>query len=571
MPQALFRILTAVVLAAVLGTPLRAGEGPDAGAYLAARVAESRNDFHAAARWFGRAILSDPGNPRLLQSVILAELGTGDFAVAIEAARQLKALGGEPSQLVELALMADEAQREDHAALLAAAAAGRDLGALVNRLVAAWALLGEGRMSDALAAFGAVAETRGIEAFGHYHKALALAAVGDFESADAILSGRAVGPITLMRRGIFAHAQILSQLERNADAVALLDRSFGVEPDPLVDALRLRLRAGEPVPFDTIRSARDGIAEVFFTVSTAFGAEGDPVDSLLHLRVAGYLQPEHADAILLTAEVLETLGQHRLAAETYERFPPDHPAHVFAEIGRAGALHAQGKVEAALDGLETLARRHPALLNVQFALGEMLRMEDRCDEAEIAYSAAIDLLPEVTENDWILFFYRSICHFQTDDWPAAEADLRRALALNPTQPQVLNNLGYGLVDRGLRLEEALGMIRQAVAAEPDSAYILDSLGWALFRLGRYQEALEPMERAAQIKPEDPIITDHLGDVYWMVGRKREAEFQWRRALSFNPAERDAVRIQRKLEIGLDAVKAQEAGLAPPVEAAENAD
>jgi tetratricopeptide (TPR) repeat protein len=568
MPHYMTRFLTALALAASLGTPLRAEEG-DAGAYLAARIAEAENDFRSASLWYGKAILADSGNPRLLEGAILAELGNGDFDLAIQAARTLKDLGGETSQLAELALIADEAQREDYAAILAATGGGRDLGDLVNALAAAWARVGEGSMSEALAAFDALTQTNGLEAFGYYHKALALASVGDFESADEILSGRAAGPIFVMRRGVIAHVQILSQLERNADAVALLDRSFGTDPDPIVDDLRRRLEAGEPLPFDTVRTARDGIAEVFFTVGSALNGDADAVYTLLHLRVAGYLRPEHSDAILLTADVLETLGQHQLAADTYATFPPEDPSYVQAEIGRAGSLRSQGKTDAAIEALQVLARSHGNLLSVHFALGDMLRVEERFDEAELAYTAAINLLAEVTEDDWVLFFYRGICHEQSKDWAAAEADFRRSLQLNPTQPQVLNYLGYGLVDRGEKLDEALGMIEKAVAADPDKGYIIDSLAWALFRLGRYDEALEPMERASLLEPVDPIVTDHLGDVYWMAGRKLEARFQWRRALSFDPTEKDAERIRRKLEIGLDAVMADEGGSPAPVEAAEN--
>ena len=565
MPQT--RLLTALALAAVLGAPLHAQ--PDSGAYLAARVAESQNDFRAASGWYGKAILSDSGNARLLEGAILAELGAGDLDLAIQAARQYKALDAEPSQLAEFALLADEAQREDYAALIAAQDGSRSVGDLVDSLVRAWALVGEGRMSDALAVFDEITGTEGLEAFGYYHKALALASVGDLEGADEILSGRAAGPIFVMRRGVFAHAQILSQLERNAEALDLIDRSFGPGPDPIVDALRRRLQAGEPVPFDTVRSARDGIAEVFFTVATALNGDADPVYTLLHLRVAGYLRPDHADATLLTADVLEMLGQHQLAAETYGRFTPDDPAFVSAEIGRAEALRSDGRTDAAIEALQALARANPGLGSVQFALGDLLRMEERFDEAESAYTAAIDLKPEITEGDWVLFFYRGISHEQSKDWPAAEADFRRALDLNPTQPQVLNYLGYGLVDRGEKLDEALGMIEKAVAADPDKGYIIDSLAWALFRLGRYDEALEPMERASLLEPVDPVVTDHLGDVYWMVGRKLEAQFQWRRALSFEPTEKDAERIRRKLEVGLDAVMAEEATSNGQVEAAEN--
>lgn len=565
------RTLAALFLTAALCGPLRAEETVDSGSYLAARVAESQNDFRSAAAWYRKAIEADPRNAQLLDGAILAEIGVGDFAAAIETARLRKALGGAASQLAEVALLADEAGREDYSAILAAAAGGRDVGELANALVLAWAKVGEGKMAQALEAFDAVAKQKGFEAFGLYHKALALASVGDFEGADEILSGRAAGPIFVMRRGVFAHAQILSQLERNAEALELLDRSFGKAADPIVDAVRRRLQAGEPIPFEAVRTARDGIAEVFFTISTALNGEADPVYTLLHLRVAAYLRPDHSDALLLTADVLEELGQHELAAETYATFPPEDPSFVTAEIGRAGALRSQGKADAAIEALQALARSHGDVVDVQFALGDLLRSEERFDEAEAAYSAAIDLRTPATAEDWVLFFYRGISHEQSKDWASAEADFRRALELNPTQPQVLNYLGYGLVDRGEKLDEALGMIEKAVAADPEKGYIIDSLAWAFFKLGRYDEALEPMERASLLEPVDPVVTDHLGDVYWMVGRKLEARFQWRRALSFEPTEKDAERIRRKLELGLDAVMAEESALKGPVEAAENGD
>lgn len=569
MRSAMSRTLTALVVAAVLGTPLRADEKIDSGAYLAARVAESENDFRSSAAWYAKAIIADSGNPQLLDGAILAELAMGDFDLATEAATLRKKLDGQANQLADVALVADEAKREDYAALIKGAEGGRDIGDLANGLILAWAKVGEGKMSEALDAFDAVTKTKGYEAFGYFHKALALASVGDFEGADAILSGKVAGPIYMMRRGVFAHAEILSQLERNADALALLDKSFGTAPDPIVDALRLRLQAGEPVPFDTVKTARDGIGEVFYSISTALNGEADPVYTLLHLRVAGYLRPDHSDAKLLTADVLEELGQHDLAAETYAAFPPEDPSYVTAEIGRAGALKSQGKADAAIEALQALSRAHGDILRVQFALGELLRGEERFDEAEVAYSAAIELGKGAPKEDWVPYFYRGICHEQSKDWAPAEADFRKALELNPTQPQVLNYLGYGLVDRGEHLDEALGMIQKAVTADPEQGYIIDSLAWAYFKLGRYAEALEPMERASLLEPVDPIVTDHLGDVYWMNDRKLEAQFQWRRALSFEPTEADQKRIQRKLEVGLDTVMAEEGTGKTPVEAAEN--
>ena len=159
---------------------------------------------------------------------------------------------------------------------------------------------------------------------------------------------------------------------------------------------------------------------------------------------------------------------------------------------------------------------------------------------------------------------RGITNHTLDNWPAAEADFRAALALNPDQPQVLNYLGYSMVERNINMEEALQMIETAVAAEPQNGAIVDSLGWVLFQRGDYKAAVGHLEDAAALEPVDPVVNDHLGDAFWAVGRFIEARFQWNRAMSFNPAETDAARIRRKLEIGLDAVLAEDGE--PPLSA-----
>jgi Flp pilus assembly protein TadD len=196
-------------------------------------------------------------------------------------------------------------------------------------------------------------------------------------------------------------------------------------------------------------------------------------------------------------------------------------------------------------------------------LGDTLRGEERYAEATESYDTAVELLASPQPNQWFLYYARAITHEREGNWDQAETDFRTALELNPGQPLVLNYLGYSLVEKGMKIEEAQKMIEDAVAARPDDGYIADSLGWVLFTQGKYADAIDPMERAIELVPDDPIINDHLGDVYWKVGREREAEFQWRRALSFEPSEEEAVRIRAKLETGLDAVMAQEAAMTAP--------
>jgi tetratricopeptide (TPR) repeat protein len=115
---------------------------------------------------------------------------------------------------------------------------------------------------------------------------------------------------------------------------------------------------------------------------------------------------------------------------------------------------------------------------------------------------------------------------------------------------VLNYLGYTWIDQNRNLSQGLALIEKAVRQKPDDGYIVDSLGWAQFRLGRYKEAVKYLERAVELRPEDPVLNDHLGDGYWRVGREREARFQWEQALTLSPEADDAEKIKRKLTKGL---------------------
>ena len=567
------RLLGTALIGLVLGTglPTLAQDSTtgDAGAFLAARTAASNSDYLAAAAWFSRALMSDPGNTELLEGAVLSNIGLGEMEPAARMARELRDLGVE-SEVGYLALLIDAIRAEDYAAVIELSAKGAKQGAVLDGLVTAWAEVGLGRMSEAAVIFDRLAKTKGTEAFGMFHKAIALASAGDFEGANAIFASGDAGALQMMRRAVLAHARILSQLERNGDALALLDQSFNKDPDPEIDDLRRRLSAGEPVPFNLVTDAKQGMAEVFYTLAMALGQEGDATHTLMYARGAQVLRPEQVETALLVASLLEEQKQHELAIEVYATVPADSSAFHIAEIGRAEATYSAGRKEAAIEVLQGLARSKPDMTIAHVALADAYRRDERFAEARKAYDVAIGLLGTPKRENWPLFFSRGICAERLNDFEASVADMREALRLNPEQPQVLNYLGYSYVDRGENLDEALGMIERAVAKEPSSGYIIDSLAWAYFRLGRYEDAVAPMEQASLLEPVDPIVTDHLGDVYWAVGRTREAEFQWHRALSYGPAEKDAARIRQKLEKGLDAVLEDE-GAKPlqPVEAQAN--
>lgn len=548
-----------LALALTCMTPQFAQASDDPGAYLAARQAAMSNDYLAAARYYSQALITDPTNQSLLENALAAYVALGQLDRAKAVATSIRETGIQ-SQLAYFVLAADAAKTGDWMAIFEALEADQTVSPLVDGLAQSWAAVGQGKMTQALASFDEVIEGEGMRPYGLYHKALAFAVVGDYESADAILGTPTAG-FGYSARSAVAHAQILSQLDRNEDGLAVLSAVFGETRDPRIVALRNALQSGASVPYDVVANPAEGIGEVAFSVAAALNGEASDGLTLQYARVAEFLNPNNVDAILLSADLLESLRQYELANETYAKVASDDPSFHQAELGRIDALRRGGDVDAAADVATALAETHADLPFVHTKLGDMKAAQELWADANAAYSKALDIYANDDPSRWIVLYTRAISYFNLDQWPDAEADFRAALALRPDQPQVLNYLGYSLVERGEKLDEALQMIETAVAAEPDNGAIVDSLGWVYFQLGRYDEAVKPMERAASLEAVDPIINDHLGDVYWAVGRDIEATFQWNRALSFDPDEELAERIRRKLEIGLDAVLIEE-GSAP---------
>jgi Flp pilus assembly protein TadD len=181
----------------------------------------------------------------------------------------------------------------------------------------------------------------------------------------------------------------------------------------------------------------------------------------------------------------------------------------------------------------------------------VLRGQEKYAEAAEAYSKAIALIGTPQERNWALFYTRGISYERSERWADAERDLKQALKLKPEQPLVMNYLAYSWVEQGVNKTEALAMLKRAVDLRPEDGFVIDSLGWAHYRLGDYKTAIKYLEQAILLEPGEPTVNDHLGDAYWRVGRKLEARFQWQHALTLKPEAAEQPKIKRKIEAGLE--------------------
>jgi len=308
--------------------------------------------------------------------------------------------------------------------------------------------------------------------------------------------------------------------------------------------------SGPPQPL--LRSASDGLAEALFDLASVLN-QAETIDlALLYDRFALALRSQFPLAQLLLADILSAQQKPEQSLTVLAEIPAGSPYSWSARLRAAINLDTLERTDEAIGQLKTMAAENQNLAGAEVALGDILRSKKRYGEAVTAYDEAIRRaaaagLPE----RWTLFYDRGVVLERSGQWQRSEVDLQHALELKADQPLVLNYLGYSWIDRGENLEKGLKMIEKAVELRPEDGYIVDSLGWAHYRMGDYAAAAQYLEKAVELVPEDPTINDHLGDAYWRTGRLAEARYQWRRALQFGPQESEVKPIEAKLENGLN--------------------
>jgi tetratricopeptide (TPR) repeat protein len=234
----------------------------------------------------------------------------------------------------------------------------------------------------------------------------------------------------------------------------------------------------------------------------------------------------------------------------------------------AGELLDQGKADEGLALAKGMLDNSAADRQILLALGQMYVRIHRWKDAEDTFNKAAPLTTKKEDRTYLFFLKGELAERQKHFEPA-EQFFRQALELDPTSSMTLNYLGYMLADRGVRLNEALKLIRKAVDQEPMNGAYLDSLGWAYFKLGEYELAEDNLRRAVERDQTDPTVHEHLGDLYEKTGRIRLAAAQWELsiaqyakspAVDVEPA--DMAKLQRKLETARVKLAKQESATGP---------
>jgi Flp pilus assembly protein TadD len=531
-----------------LATSFEVGES-QSGNYLAALVAGADRDTSAAAAYFREALRADPRNPELLERAFAAALANGNMADAFQLSERL--LTRDPGNSLAHLTLAVRAIGDGQYAVARVQLALGDAGKahdVTTMLLTAWSFAGLNDGRDALNTLDRIRDPS-FAVFRDYHAGLIADLTGNAAEAQKRLKAAYDGEKNTLRLAD-AYARYLARHgDRDGARKVYEDFAHVLPHHPLVDGALADLAAGRPLD-PVIRNAKDGAAEVLYGLGGAGSRQGDELAALIYLRLALQLRPDHALAAVTVADLYEQLKQNQAAIDAYDLVPEASPMRSSANIQAGLSLDALGRSDDAVKRLQTLVDASPKDIDALSALGSLQRSAKKFGDAAQTYTKAIDLLAKPERSNWTLFYFRAICFERTKQWPKAEADFKKALELFPNQPLVLNYLGYSWVDQGVNLDEAFKMLRQAVDLRPTDGYVVDSLGWADFKLGHYDDATRELEKAIELKPADPVVNDHLGDAYWRMGRKLDAHFQWNHARDMGPEPEDLPTILKKIDSGL---------------------
>ncbi|MGH7256559.1 MAG: tetratricopeptide repeat protein [Nitrospirales bacterium] len=240
--------------------------------------------------------------------------------------------------------------------------------------------------------------------------------------------------------------------------------------------------------------------------------------------------------------IYEELKEYDHAIAAYEENLKLQPAYVDGRLHLGFLLYRLKRYPEAIGHLTEAVNLNPKKPEAAILLGLTYLQSDRYREASEAFEEGIRHNPDNAD----LHFNLGTAYDKLDRFEDLVQAMEAALRLNPDHADALNYLGYSYAERGVKIQEALTLIQRALSLKPDNGYYVDSLGWALFKLGKHEEALAEIKCAASLVGDDPVIFEHLGEIYLVMNRMEEAKEAWVRALELDPSNRDLIKRFRAL-------------------------
>lgn len=293
------------------------------------------------------------------------------------------------------------------------------------------------------------------------------------------------------------------------------------------------------------------ISDIFTEIGNFSFESKNFKEAIVYYRIANYIDTENNYLHKLIALCLEVDGKYEEAISAYKKITDKNDIH-YAEskLRQAISYSALRQIDEARSLLEELFLDEKYAYKAKATYGKILLNEKLYQQAIEAFNDAENSITSYSIENSDLFFSRAISYNKLGNWNSAEKDLIRSIELMPENAEALNYLAYSWITMNKNIDKSLKMLEKSLLLSGGAPHILDSYGWALYQLGRYEQALPFLEQAANATPYNSVINSHLGDVYWQLGRKQEAKYKWQRAFDNFEAENSDEVTKEQLKIKL---------------------
>ncbi|MFL2812239.1 MAG: tetratricopeptide repeat protein [Paracoccaceae bacterium] len=525
------------------------------GSILASKYSSSINDFQKSADFNLKILESGIDDPAFYNDALLYLVASGNFNDSFKLSKKMFDLDIRSPALGLVMIIEKISKEKINEGISLVNLFEKDLPPVLVASIRGWINLKKGKLEDSLFEFKKLSDTDLNFNLGAYYSAIAYSKSSKNEEALKIINKNNKNFKLLGKNFEILKSEIMIMNGQSFKVKETLKNSMrDFLNDTTLRELYRKINNNNLYYYQIFQDENNGISDTLLLFAQGESRQiNQKLVEIFYCQLAYFLSKNNPRFKIKLAKALNEVGLFKESKQILLTISKHDIFYIESRLILADSFNENSFEVEAINILNNLIETQNNNFEIYELLGNIYRYHEKFELAEAAYSRGIYLAQNSefeTKNLWLLYFFRGIALEQLKIYDRSKQDLRQALFLMPDQPQVLNYLGYMLIEQKENLEEALEMIRKAVKISPQSGYIIDSLAWGLYQLGRYSEAIEPMEKAIELEPEDPIVNDHLGDILWKVGRKREAYFQWRKALIFNPKQELKFEIEKKIKLGL---------------------
>ncbi|MDP8222240.1 MAG: tetratricopeptide repeat protein [Candidatus Lernaella stagnicola] len=285
-----------------------------------------------------------------------------------------------------------------------------------------------------------------------------------------------------------------------------------------------------------------GASETRVTMAVVLYHQGQTAEALAELNLVLSQSPDNYQACYLAGICMARLNRIDEAIAQYRKIPTESAYFLDSRLNLATLLMRTGRAGDALAELDLLEKDYADDLDLLRIRATVLSHMERFKQAEAALNKALKIKPRDSE----LLYSLAVLYERSGRWRDAVALMEKRLEDNPSDVDAMNFVGYTLADHNARLDRAEELLKRAVELRPYSGHIVDSYGWVLFKLERYDDAITFLKKALELEPSEAVIAEHIGDAYFAKGDKAKAREYWEKALTLNPDLPTSKRLKDKL-------------------------